>query len=360
MESNIIILNSCQEFTKQCLNTGSAFTFSLSIWNGISFKFSNPHPNQDQVYRNANWTNSISTQRKKTPSQHRRDRRRWEQKYSPTPASGHLSPEADKQPPVSGLQSPVTGLQPPVTGQQLPVIGIQPPVTVHPLPVTGHHSPVTGKLPPVTGHLSPVADDSHPATGLQPQVIGLQSSVLHESSRPTLAWLDIHHKNTPMETDKPVMDSPSPVSNVTTPSPKKPSLRNTVHNKISKQLKPCVKLVDLDQKDLWPQPLLTNGKSNEFIEVNVLMYGDQKASLSSLRRSLKKCNLRSTNPKEGKIWFEVLKGIFDFKINIPRKNLYNIVSNLHRNWTPVDDSMLYGFHVETPGDKVSFMIHIRD
>jgi len=129
MESNIIILNSCQEFTKQCLNTGSAFTFSLTIWNGISYKFSNPHPKQDQDCRNANWTNAISTQRKKTPSQHRRDRRRWEdhqqQKSSSTPASGHLSQEAGHQPSVSGFQSPVAGFQPPVAG-------IQPPATGHP------------------------------------------------------------------------------------------------------------------------------------------------------------------------------------------------------------------------------------
>ena len=384
MESNSIILDSCQDFTKQCLKIGSPFTFSLSIWNGISFKFSVPRTN-DQVCRNANWTTAVSTQRRKTPSQQRRDQRRWNsrqlQKSSLTPASGHL-PETDLQPPVSGLQSPVTGSQLPATGLQLPVTGLQPPVTDmtssvtghpppvtgRPPPVTGHPPPVTGQPPPVTGHPPPVADDSLLATGLQPQVIGLQSPVLSEivgssEREPSSKIGKVSPKITPMEMGNPEISPPSLISPMSSPTPKSPSPLEKAHKQIVRHLKPRVKVVDLDKKN-WPQILLTKGKSSEFIDVQVIMLGDQNASLASLRRTLKKCNLRSTTPKDSKVWTAfnsfVPLGLLDYVINIPRKNLFNILINLNRNWTPVEDSKLYGFNIEPPGDDMTYVIHIGD
>lgn len=114
----------------QCLKTGSSFSFSLSIRNGINFQFSNSHP-KDQVSRNVNRTNTVPTHWKKTPSQRRRDQRRWEDFR----AMKGLVP--NYPPPVTGLQLPVAGQQPPAAGQQPPLAGKQPPVADQQTPVAG-------------------------------------------------------------------------------------------------------------------------------------------------------------------------------------------------------------------------------
>jgi len=165
-------------------------------------------------------------------------------------------------------------------------------------------------------------------------------------------------KSTPMEVDNQQIAPPSPLSTPGDPSSNLPSPLKKIHRAISKRIKDNVKLVSLNSKDLWPQALLINGNPSEFIEVNVMMLGDKQPSLASLRRTLKKFNLRSINPKDGNIWNTAFKEIHDFRINIPRKNLKNNLSNMSRNWTPLEKAMLYGFHVEVPGEGISYVLHI--
>jgi len=156
----------------QCLKTGSSFSFSLSIRNGINFQFSNPHP-KDQVSRNINRTNTVPNHWKKTPSQRRRDQRRWEDFR----ANKGLVP--NYPPPVTGLQLPVAGQQPPAAGQQPQVAGKQP-------PVAGQQPPVAGKQPPVADQQTPVADKESPLVKEATEAMEIVEEIVPEVKSETI------------------------------------------------------------------------------------------------------------------------------------------------------------------------------
>jgi len=84
--NNSPILHMFQDLAKHCLGSGQAFSISSSFRNGISF--STPGSNSFPAHTR-NWSPPF-LKKKKTPSQHRRDRRRWEehQLNKLTPAAG--------------------------------------------------------------------------------------------------------------------------------------------------------------------------------------------------------------------------------------------------------------------------------
>ena len=84
-------LSFCQDLAKQCMRSGQAFSISVST-NGVSF--STPGFNSTENIPRI-W-NSHSYNRRKSPSQRRRDQRRWEQFQSRKDPTAGNPPTAEQ------------------------------------------------------------------------------------------------------------------------------------------------------------------------------------------------------------------------------------------------------------------------
>ena len=70
----------------------------------------------------------------------------------------------------------------------------------------------------------------------------------------------------------------------------------------------------------------------------------EKSAIISLRRTLKKCNLKSLNP--GNFYSKEDLGQFGYKINVPSKRFKNVIHDLNKNWISVDEAFIIGFHLK--------------
>jgi len=147
---NACIIQKAQDFSKDLLESGSPFSFRISIWNGICFSLSSSG-SQKPMSRNAP-TREV---KKKTPSMRRRDQRRWEDHHHKKP-SNFQTPESEPMVTDSEILSPRTGITPPVSFSQpqgtgsspasQPRIGAKPPTSI---PTTGFQQPLAGSHVPV-------------------------------------------------------------------------------------------------------------------------------------------------------------------------------------------------------------------
>ena len=137
------------------------------------------------------------------------------------------------------------------------------------------------------------------------------------------------------------VDVPSPISPISSPS----SISN-VPPPIS--IPPNNFLVDLNiKKEELPTELVENHK-DETIDISVLLNGSPKSAEASLRRTLKKCNLRSIEPKLS----SNLKCAFI--ISIRKTTLQNTLLMILNNWISVDETKPPWFRVRI-GDKLFIM-----
>ena len=192
----------------------------------------------------------------------------------------------------------VTGLQPPEYGHQHPESGHQPPELEKLHPVTGLLPPVS-HLPTNIGQLSPEAGQHPPVTGHQLD----DCEIMSNESSLTIS---------PIKMDFLPAEHPSQSSSLSTPFSQFPSPLKSFHNKVKatvsdgsdviwsgipvKDILDNIHLIDLKAKDQWPTILSFDKKTKQSIEVTVKMYGNEKSTLASLRRTFKKFNMRDQKP----------------------------------------------------------------
>jgi len=336
-----------QDLTKYCIGHGVPFSFSLSTKDGTSFSFSSPGlpklslhsfppPTRQTSWRNTEinrkWEHSHPvTFKHKTPSQRRRDQRRWtefqEKKTAPSgtskpssniaeqPSILESSPTLDSEPPII-LDLPLIMESPPPSGD-----GSQPTET-GPKPlltVTGSQPPETGPKPPFT-ETQPTLTRSHlPATGHSPMATGSKpQTVIKKLDSPVS-----------MEVEAP----PAMMSPMTSPE-KKGSLVIANLSEYSEQLS---KILNDPKNSDGTTPITA------FIHAN-----NSKSALSALNRTLKKCNLRSIEPRQvdqSKDWL-LDEGEYAFYFKTINKNAKNTVFNIKNNWTYFQESQLSGFFIK--------------
>jgi len=118
---NACIIQKAQDFSKDLLESGSPFSFRISIWNGICFSLSSSG-SQKPMSRNAP-TREV---KKKTPSMRRRDQRRWEDHQHKkslnlqTPEPEPMVTDSETLPPRTGITPPESVSQPQGTGSSQP------------------------------------------------------------------------------------------------------------------------------------------------------------------------------------------------------------------------------------------------
>ena len=114
MTPNCSPLGICQDLAKQCLKLGAPFTFSFSPRNGCSFSTSGRSSSQKPLF-DTNPTMFGNFIQRKTPSQRRRDQRRWEafqeKKSSPSTATATAARSSVEQSPTVE-SSPTVSLEP--------------------------------------------------------------------------------------------------------------------------------------------------------------------------------------------------------------------------------------------------------
>ena len=137
----------------------------------------------------------------------------------------------------------------------------------------------------------------------------------------------------PVNDDTRIMDAdvPSPISPISSPS----SISNVDPPKPIASLPPNNIPIDLNitKKDLPPE--FIENYSDETISISVLLNGRLKPAETSLRRTLKKCNLRSIEPKLHLHLEEKAKSIF--QISIRKKTLQNTLLSILNNWISVEE-----------------------
>ena len=141
-------------------------------------------------------------------------------------------------------------------------------------------------------------------------------------------------KETDMEVETLPHPNPPPIlSPIFSPKPTK------------KQISPlnAESLIDLNNccKEDWP-PELLQGNNNDVFTVTTIIQGTEKSSEISLRRTLKRCNLRSIEPSRTQQFRE---GKFSFELKIRGKSLQNQLLKISNNWIPVDESKINLFQI---------------
>lgn len=115
---------------------------------------------------------------------------------------------------------------------------------------------------------------------------------------------------------------------------------------------PISEVVDLCD---WHEDLNTvqnnpeNG--NTLTVVTIVCAEDSNAAKGSLQRTLKKCNLRSIEPKKVNNLLEDNRDrensdTFTFEFKVIRKNIKATILNIKKNWMPVKQSHLAGFLIQ--------------
>jgi len=317
------VLNMCQEMAKHCLRSGQAFSISGSSTGGITFSTPgfNSFPRSSRIWHSPSFNKKTNH---KTPSQRRRDQRRWidhQKKISPSeelnPAGGSNSGTGPQHPvtkPPAGLQS-ANGSQPPVTGSQS-----TPTVTVS--QVTGSQPPSTGLQPPTPGTLSPSTGSQPPENGTQPPENGTQPPA---NGTPPPAN-GTPPSQTLMEVD-PLLPPPL-ISPLASPS---------------KGLNPPTNKINPSQQTIFELPEDLDVEAPLIIIVNSETSKNETSkaasAIASLRRSLKKCNLKSLNPEN----VISQNNSFGYKLNVPSSRFKHVIRGLHKNWISIDQAFINGF-----------------
>ena len=144
------------------------------------------------------------------------------------------------------------------------------------------------------------------------------------------------------------VDVPPPISPISSPS----SISNADPPKPITLLSPNNFRIDLNanQKDLPPE--LIENHSDETISISVLLKGRLRSSETSLRRTLKKCNLRSIEPKLYINLEEKARTIFH--ISIRKIALQTTLLSILENWISFEDVQPPCFRVSI-GEKTFVM-----
>jgi len=332
-------LQKCQDFSQQLLESGSAFTFRVSIWNGMCFSLSSPGAERNSP----NWKHEtpINQAKKKSPSMRRRDQQRWEinqarkglvPDYPPPPVTGQQPPVIGHQPPEAGPKPPVTGQHPPVTGQQPPVTCQQPPVTGQHLPVTDQQHPVTGQHLPATGQEIPESDIQEPLDLSPENEFKMEVDHSHPAVTPSLSPVQPKNMAPQVETQS---QETSPDS-----SPREFSINSPIS--------------DIFDFCDWPDNInkvINNSKnSNGSVTVTTVINthggNELNSAIGSLKRTLKKCNVRSIEPRRVEHLVEEDVGNFAFEFKLLRKNIKATLMNIKKNWMPINESHLSGFLIK--------------
>ena len=287
-------LSLCQDLAKQCMRSGQAFSISVST-NGVSF--STPGFNSPQ-YIPRSW-NSHSYDRRKTPSQRRRDQRRWEQfQNRKTPAAGN--PPASEQ--ILLTNSPSTTN----TSSESPngvssESDINPPTVVRPTVQENESSTVTPESPPAS-----LGAESDPSPN--PSVNDMEVDSLPTSFSPI----------------------PSQIESA----------------QVSSQETNSEKPLLLSQ---FPEDLSTalNNDKNSTTEItikSVIYANNDSSALASLNRTFKKCNLRSFALTQ--VHKSMFEGASYFTFKVQGKYVKRTLLNLKKNWIAVENAQLRGFYIK--------------
>ena len=94
----------------------------------------------------------------------------------------------------------------------------------------------------------------------------------------------------------------------------------------------------LDEPNSWPQEL---SSGNDFSCYVVISGNDEKSATASLQRTLKKCNIRSINPRYRQ---STREGFFGYQINVHQ--LHTTLRKIETNWISIQNSQLYNFCLE--------------
>ena len=299
-----------QDLTKYCIGHGVPFSFSLSTKDGTSFSFSSPGlpklslhsfppPTRQTSWRNTEinrkWEHSHPvTFKHKTPSQRRRDQRRWtEFQERKTAPSGTSEPSSNIV-----EQSPIL--------ESSPTLDSEPPIIVD-LPLFMESPP-----PPARANSPPSVD---PSPTLEPSpIVDFQPLIERPAVIMELPPIIVESPSE-MEVDcpPPVI---SPLSSPSKPSkfPSKGEIVPDIHDKL---------LVVINSEQ-------------------------SKEAIASLRRTLKKLNQKSIKlePIEA---FSQIRGTFGYKINVPPTRFKHIIENINKNWIPVDKASIQDFYVDRQG-----------
>ena len=96
------------------------------------------------------------------------------------------------------------------------------------------------------------------------------------------------------------------------------------------------------KKEDWPSEL--TGENNESVIVSTVVKGSERSSEISLRRTLKKCNLRSIDPKKDPECKIV--GKFAYNFPVMKNSLQTLLLNISKNWISVENSKIDAFLIE--------------
>ena len=133
--------------------------------------------------------------------------------------------------------------------------------------------------------------------------------------------------------------TPPIISPISSPSPA-PAKQND--NSIEKD-QPNFEVFRIDlncNKKDWPSEIQTS--EIDLIPIFVEILGNEKSTEISLRRTLKKCNLRSIEPKRQEF---NKTDRFVYSINIRKNSLQNLLIKIQNNWISIEESMLFNFQM---------------
>ena len=100
----------------------------------------------------------------------------------------------------------------------------------------------------------------------------------------------------------------------------------------------------LDEPDTWPQEL--SNVNCDFSITAVIAGNDEKTSLASLQRTLKKINLRYMEPKYRKCTREGYFGYVLYINQLQPKQLQSTLRKIKSNFISIQDSQLCNFYLK--------------
>ena len=299
------LLEGCLAFSKQLYAMKSGVA-KLEI-SPSHFLFSlNQFPGNNET--GPTFSNLDQIQRKKTPSQRKRDQRRWEEHKERKSTPVAESPPKVKKPPI---MEPPTAVQPPPT--------LEPSQVVEPSQAVG--PPQVAKLPQFVESpqfVEPSQSVEPPKVVEPSQFVDLQQVV----ERPAI----IVELPPAMDSQSRMeVDYPPPVLSPMV-SPARPSNSS---NKLSE----------------LPDELL-----DDTCKLLVVISSKQSQSaIASLRRTLKKINQKSIKIETVEELGKKMEDTFGYKLNVLPNRFKHIVQNINKNWISVDHASILHFFIVRQG-----------
>ena len=203
--------------------------------------------------------------------------------------------------------------------------------------MTGIDPPETGiqPTPSESEPRPPETESQPPATGSRPPVIvPIPENELQPSSQPETTIQKLDHPVS-MEVEAP----PAIISPMSSPEKESPW-----------------EIINLSE---WPEELsasLNKPKNSDdsFTITTIINANNSNSAMSSLKKTFKKCNLRSIEPKQiaslnSEHWI-LTDGEFAFKFKFISKNIKPTFFNIKNNWMSTQQSQLSGFFIKNiPG-----------